>query len=287
VPTPAELQYFDIRPDGVRVWKEIFRMQILAMLQACGIVLPFPNDPTVVQLVPRTGPNDASAANWVETMAKTRLVLAVKYLLLPLPDSSPRFLRAVSPGEEVNWAGGNPNAAYALLTQAQSLPGQIPSSPTPPQPTIDVFSSLGPTLAEQVRALYTESSDPTKLVMMADALEGKNPSYGPVADKLRARAKELQTAAELRAIHSGRRYILRPNDLASELAQWYTGNALKWRELLGSNPQMREMTGDRGDGTKFQYLAPWNVGDTITLPVGWNVEKGLPPRKPKQEPAAT
>lgn len=290
-PTAAELQYFDIGPDGLRVWKNPYRAQIIENLDYVGISMPFPNDPTVVQLVPRANPNDATAAAWVAQIGKTRSVLAVKYFVLPLPASSPRYLRAVAPGEELAWAGGAPNAAYAVLQQASASPvqqpGAMPTPTAPATPANDAFTVLGPSLAEQVRALYNESSDPTKLVVMADALEGKSPTYAKAADALRAKAKELQTAAELRAIQTGRQYVIRSGDLASDLAQWYTGNALKWRELLSTNSQLREMTGDRGDGTRFQYLAPWNAGDKITLPVGWNVDKGLPPRKLRNEPAAS
>jgi len=289
VPTAAEQQYFDVLPDGLRVWKNPYRAQIVENLDYVGISMPFPNDPTVVQLVPRTNQNDATAAAWVAQIGKTRSVLAVKYFVLPLPASSPRYLRAVAPGEELAWAGGAPNAAYAVLQLANAAPpAQAPAPPAgPATPANDVFTVLGPSLAEQVRALYNESTDPTKLVVMADALEGKSPAYAKAADALRGKAKELQTAAELRAIQTGRQYIIRSGELASELALWYTGNALKWRDLLASNPQLREMTGDRGDGTRFQYLAPWNAGDKIVLPVGWNVEKGLPPRKPRNEPAAS
>lgn len=286
VPTVAEQQYFDIAPDGLRVWKNPYRAQIVENLETVGIAMPFANDPTVVQLVPRKGGNDATAASWVATMAQTRSILAVKYFVLPLPANTPRFLRAVAPGEELLWAGGAPNAGYAVLQKSGATTPQAPNTPNQTTPN-DAFSALGPALAEQVRALYTESTDATKLVVMADALEGKSSAYAPAADRLRARAKELQTAAELRAIQTGRQYVIRSGDLASDLAQWYTGNALKWRELLSTNPQLREMTGDRGDGTKFQYLAPWNAGDKITLPVGWNVDRGLPPRKLRNEPAAT
>lgn len=158
--------------------------------------------------------------------------------------------------------------------------------PSTPPAVADEFSVLGPELAEQVRALYRESNDPTKLVLMADSLEGKDPKYAPAADKLRARAKELQTAAEMRAIQQGRQYIVRAGELQSELALWYTGNAGRWPELRTTNPHLRQMTGDDGKGNKFSYLAPWNAGDKIILPVGWDASKGLPPQKPRTEPRA-
>ncbi|MDI3285163.1 hypothetical protein [Polyangium sp. 15x6] len=290
-PTAAELTFFDIRADGTRVWKPQMRDAILQYLAQWGFVLLQPNDPTYIQLVPRKTTADATAKDWAELYAATKVVLTTRFLMGD--QSVPKVLRAVAPGEEALWAGASSQATFAVLLERGAVPQQpspqLPNLPAPPPApaTPDAFTPLGPELADQVRALMRDATDPTKLVLMADSLEGKEPvKYGPAAEALRKRAKELETQAELAAINSGRIYIVRPDDLQSELAQWYTGDANRWRELGKTNPKLRLMQGDDGNGRKFQYFAPWVAGDKIVLPPGWDVSKGLPPRRPRGEPKA-
>lgn len=299
--TPNESQYFDILPNGVRVWKEPYRSQILAYLAQWGVSPAVKDDVTVMQLVPKRSPSDATAAQWLEAFRNTRTVLACRWMFIqhqgrPGQLPFPEYLRAVAPGEELAWAGPQSTAMYAVLTQP---PGQQPA-PTPPsqpgtpsQPQTpsapDAFSGLPETLADELRSTMTETTDPAKLVLLADALEAKHanePAYQKAADALRKRAKELRDAAEIRAIKDGRVYVLRANDLASELAQWFTGNGNRWRELTTTNPKLQIQRAPRGDGTFIEYLIPWVAGQQIILPVGWNAEKGPPPAKLRQEPRA-
>jgi hypothetical protein len=76
------------------------------------IVVAIPGDATVVRLTPRKSESDTSALYWAELYSATRVVLAVKWLLT---QAEPKFLRAVAPDEEIQWAGNRDNDVYAVL----------------------------------------------------------------------------------------------------------------------------------------------------------------------------
>jgi hypothetical protein len=59
-------------------------------------------------------------------------------------------------------------------------------------------------------------------------------------------------------------WIIRSGDTGSALAKKMTGDANRWREILGVNPQLKTT----GSGTAVQ-IVPWNVGQRITLPSSW------------------
>ena len=295
--TPNETTYFDILPNGTRVWREPYRSQILAYLNNYGVVPAIKDDMTVMLLVAKNAASDATAAQWLAAFQSTRVVMACRWMLIqhalrPGQPPYPEYLRAVAPGEESLWAGAHSTAAYALLTQPGQLGGGItpPTPPTPPAPTgNDVFSELPPALAEELRGMMRDSVDPSKLILVADGIESAHPNdakYRKAADALRTRARELRIEQETRAIAQGRVYIVRPNDLQSEIAQWFTGDGLRWRELNKTNPELRMQSIDRGDGKRIEYYAPWVSGQKVILPPGWNAEKGPPPARLRSEPRA-
>lgn len=298
-PTAAELMYFDIRPDGVRIWKEPYRTAILNSLHQWGISFYAPGDATTVQLVPRGAPTDATAAQWALQFGLTRHILAGRWLAVPddkLPANTPKYLRAVAPGEEPSWAGTGQNAIYAVLAWSQSaqpapgpaVPPATPNLPPPPPPPVqaDAFSGLPPKLADEARRAMRDERDPEKLIQVADAIEGAAPdqdAYVDAAEALRKRAKELRSEIEVKAITQNRTHVLRKKsngqvEFASELALHYTGNANAWRDLVATNKhvKMRIMKGEGPEGQKYEYLHPWSVGQRVILPPSWDTSKGLP-----------
>ena len=72
-------------------------------------------------------------------------------------------------------------------------------------------------------------------------------------------------------------FKIRKDDIPYKLAQYYTGQASRVKEILGVNPGMKTVT---KDGVTF--YEPWNVGDIIQLPASWKV-----PSKPLPKPATT
>lgn len=68
------------------------------------------------------------------------------------------------------------------------------------------------------------------------------------------------------------RHTIRPGDIASRLAQWYRGNALAWRELEQTNPNLQLVL----QGGQPLGYNPWRVGQVLVLPTGWDGSKGPP-----------
>lgn len=303
LPTNQELVYFDIRADGTRVWKEPYRSQLINQLFQWGVAFYAANDATTVQLVPRRAQTDATAAAWAEQFSKTRHILAGRWLMLPdaqLPPGTPKYLRAVPPGEELTWAGTGQAAIYAVLIWSQAVqpqPAPQQQQPAPPQQSLpppppppvqpDAFTPLPSKLADEARRSMRDERDPERLIQIADAIEGSAPNdgaYAEAADALRKRAKELRTEIEVKAITQNRTHVLRKTtgghvELASNLAQYYTGNANSWRDLVATNKHvgMRIMKGEGPDNQKIEYLFPWKVGQRVILPPSWDTSKGLPP----------
>jgi hypothetical protein len=112
----------------------------------------------------------------------------------------------------------------------------------------------------------------------AAELEARN--LHRAADLLRKRAKEVELA---RAVaETAYSYTIRGSELPSELAQWYTGDANRWRELVQTNSELRIR---KANG--IEYLTPWKSGQTIVLPKTWDVKKGPMPIKAKSAAVAT
>lgn len=295
--TPNEATYFDINAQGLREWKEPYRSQILTYLQNFGVATAVQNDATVVQLVPKRSPTDASAAEWCSKFATTRSILACRWTMIqstirPQGPVIPEFVRAVLPEEELAWAGPQANAMYSVLMRPRGVQVQTPTpnaSPVPNPPAApDAFSELPEGLAGELRALMRDSTDPAKLILVADSLEGKYPGnrpYKTAADALRKRAKELQLEQETKAISEGKIYIVRGGEMQSEVAQWFTGDANKWRELGKTNPNMRLMRDTSGE-VVIEFYSPWVTGQKVFLPDGWDIGKGMPPAKPRGVPRA-
>jgi hypothetical protein len=74
-------------------------------------------------------------------------------------------------------------------------------------------------------------------------------------------------------------FKVRPGDIPSALAQWYTGDFMRAEELRALNGLQKV-----GSGAQT-YYTPWNVGQVVKLPLTWNVAKGLPAPGSGSQPA--
>lgn len=119
--TAAEALLFDQTPQGVLVFKLALVQQLLVMLDQYA-VLPVGGDESVVELVPRTNPAWASARQWCEKWNVSYTVLGCRWLSLPVQVK--RFLRAVQPGSEPQWA--TTTSIYAVLGYPKTLGIQQP-----------------------------------------------------------------------------------------------------------------------------------------------------------------
>lgn len=76
-------------------------------------------------------------------------------------------------------------------------------------------------------------------------------------------------------------FKIRSGDIPYMLASYYTGNGARVKEILAVNPGMKAVT-KTVNGKKTTFYQPWNVGDTINLPLSWDV-----PKKPLPKPGTT
>lgn len=56
----------------------------------------------------------------------------------------------------------------------------------------------------------------------------------------------------------------------STLALWFAGNGNRWWELLAHNPALRV---HYNGATRIYFIAPWQVGQVVVLPPGWDVRR--------------
>jgi hypothetical protein len=66
------------------------------------------------------------------------------------------------------------------------------------------------------------------------------------------------------------RYAIRSGDIASRMAQWFTGNFARWRELEQVNPELKLVL----QGGKPYGYTPWRLDQVLVLPPGWDGSKG-------------
>ncbi len=66
------------------------------------------------------------------------------------------------------------------------------------------------------------------------------------------------------------RYAIRSGDIASRMAQWFTGNFARWRELEQVNPVLKLVM---QNGAPYGYT-PWRLDQVLVLPPGWDGSKG-------------
>lgn len=67
-------------------------------------------------------------------------------------------------------------------------------------------------------------------------------------------------------------HTIRAGDIASRIAQWFTGNFARAEELRSINNLTKQGSGNA------TYYTPWKVGQKLKLPLDWNTSKGpMPP----------
>jgi hypothetical protein len=158
---------------------------------------------------------------------------------------------------------------------------------TPPPPGVPVTpppgaAQLDPNMPAEVRAqvekmLADPEADPFALEEAAAAL---GPRFPLAAAALRARAAELKDRERLACIQRGSSdFLVRFGDLPSRMAQYYTGDGSRFREIPPLNPGMQTVTKPSPiTGQMTTFLQPFNPGQTVKLPCSWKTwEKPLPP----------
>jgi hypothetical protein len=157
-------------------------------------------------------------------------------------------------------SGPAPGAAQPIAEPAPAAAAaELPYQDLPaPAPSNDGLSSKLEGLLSALQSDKRATPDSVKKVAGKFHRAGHH-SAGLVLDRnVRAREKSL----------GGVVYVLKPGDIASQLAKTYTGNALRWPELVGRWSSLGVMSSYR-DGNGWMQLKPWRVGQRIILPASW------------------
>jgi hypothetical protein len=271
--------YIDVTRDGVQVFKPPVAATILDGLNQMAVV-PVGPDLAWVQIIVRTDPNVATAREWAASMNTQRSILATVDFLAATP--TPRQLRAVPAGTEREHATiGSP---YGILALPQTIPampprpGAGPAGPlvTPGPACPEAFNELPRELRDDACRALTQGQDPVALDRVAVELD--RAGYSRSAALLRERAQQLRVQRKIQAIQSGHVIQLRANDNPSYLAEWYTGDGARFKELLTTNPELRLATMPHArTGQPMTVLLPWRVGQTLILPPSWDTSRGPAP----------
>lgn len=177
--------------------------------------------------------------------------------------------------------GSPPVSLPPLGSPPVSTPPSVPPT-TPPGTGSGDLDDLPEPLRTSINLLLTSpSADPDGMDVAAKAIESSG--FAKVAARLRARANELRAAAAKHPAPpppptplkppappvSQIVRVLKSGETAWGLANEYTGDGNRWRELLPVNPTLKEIAGTTTDGKKTVFLNPWRVGQTVKIPPAW------------------
>lgn len=174
-----------------------------------------------------------------------------------------------------------------------SVPGG-PGAATMPLPPGDPLAGVPEPLRSQVlNAINDPMVSPAALRALADQLR---PAFPQVAAMLEQAAMAKEASEKARAASEGRLFTIRGSggialDLPTTVAKHYTGDPGRWKEILGSNPELKPKPAPDGSGAT--WVDGWNVGKVVLLPAAWGnlIAKGLPPalampkKSNKQQPS--
>jgi hypothetical protein len=166
-----------------------------------------------------------------------------------------------------------PGVIWPAIPGGPSLPvppGQIPGlpgQPVPATPTIPT-DAISATVAAM---LANPNASPDALEEAADALDAQGRSAEAAA--LRARAAQLRDAQMGKDVARGHSlFTIRSGDLPYKLADYYTGDEQRFRDLPPLNQDVKMAVVHKATGT---YLEPWR--GTIKVPLSWKLwSKPLP-----------
>lgn len=216
----------------------------------------------------------AISAQAAAQAANSQNMVVMGTLSLALMDQPvDKLLLFVSPSQRTL---ANDQSQFAILLDAgaaasPAIPGTPAASPFDP--------GMDPALVAQVNAILNDPKvEPEALELMANDLEASG--YPIAAKVLRDRAAKIRLSRSLADKQAGGTpFTIRGNqdmslavDLPYNTAQHYTGDGMRWREIASVNPGMTIKT-VQGQSN----LYPWKPGQTILLPLSWDVRsKPLP-----------
>lgn len=168
------------------------------------------------------------------------------------------------------------------------IPGTPPGGTTPSTPSSDEFNECLEFLDDNMPAsekqlachhLLNENASVESHLLAAQACDFRGYPLCAEANREAARRKGWKDGGEEPIVPDAQHapFKIRKNDIPYKLAEYYTGNSARVKEILEVNPGMKSVT--KGGTTFYE---PWNVGEIILLPASWKV-----PTKPLPKPAST
>lgn len=293
----TEVRMVDGQP--VRYFRPQIATAILGMLgESWSIPLPPGQsqiaDPNVgLQVVHQSsmappGAGTATALQVAQLSAQQGLSILGSLSLAQPTDTGDRWIAVVRPIDVASYArdGGRwavlLDPARGVMPTPPGVPGggggggggitppPPPPPPPPPGPGGGSTQQLDAYMPAELRAKIVEmlgdsGMEPTALEQLANQIES---DYPLAATALRARAAQLRAIRKAEAFAKGGwEFTIRYGDLPSLVAQHYTGDGLRWKEIAQANKGMKVLSNG---------LDPWY--GTILLPLSWEPwKKGLPP----------
>lgn len=181
-------------------------------------------------------------------------------------------LKPLSPASAV--PAPPPPFVPGVLVPPAPAPATPSASPFPVPPGLDL--GIPPDVALAVAKALATETDPANLRGFAASIRAR---YPLAAALLEARAATLApkpapakptqpgpAPVPPPPVPAGGSYVVRAGDNPSSIAQKLTGNAGRWRELVGANPQKPR--------SKDGNFATLSAGERINLPASWGSSAG-------------
>lgn len=290
MPQPDE-SWFYVTPTGVLALRPERRGDMLAIAaqKFVGAPLYGPNYPPATNRVVGPGESVQPLTQWAQMEASGK----GRNILLGLQEP---IVASVAPGEEVVWAAAS-RKQFAVVFDAASA-GQVPGVPGPTQPGSTTPAQPGQTIqipglppitlppgvsvpgvpgGPTVPASTTtpdpsqpqpQQPTPTPPGMPAPFPFPQTPAPTPAPPGTPGGGVMVPTSTgPWPASHV---HKIRPGDLPSKIAQWYTGSFQRADELRALN-NLKKV----GVGSQTYYI-PWSVGQLVKLPTDWDTSKGPP-----------
>lgn len=232
----------------------------------------------VYDLVPSSDgappPVDASAIKLLFAKARAgKLVLVSKNVTITGPEV--RRALVVPPGHHLAKKHGGQGAGFALLItpskeqikeEQAPMPGFDGTRPVPGALVIphERQVELPPDLRKQVDELLSrKDADPRVLEAVARQIELGG--FPVEAALLLTRATDLRASEVIEDVKKPTTFVIPKGHPGAEaLAVALTGDARRYKELLGENPELAVK--NTADGT---YVVPWVAGQVVRLPPSW------------------
>lgn len=122
------------------------------------------------------------------------------------------------------------------------------------------------------QALNAKGFGPQDFQHLADTVEHAGYPKTAACIRLKAKGKANTAAVEVTA-RGGMPFVIRYGDIPSHIADYYTGQPMRWKELGPLNPQIGTVKTVNG----VTNYTKWIPGTEILIPASWNpLDKPLP-----------